>query len=656
MSDETRMGVDDAETPVNPYSLLAAVNASSRSANVAWLIFLGLTAYLCIAVASVTHRDLLLNSHVTLPILQVKIGLTRFFLAVPILLVLLHAALLGRLALLARKAREFDAALRLLESTDERSHPLRLEIDSFFFVQAIAGPERSRVMSAFLNSVSWLTLAVFPLALLLYVQIAFLPFHDAAVTIAHRLVVLADIVALLLMGVFLTRSETRYFSAVWRTALHNPGSLVFGIAVLVAAAFVSAFATVPGQVQRTGHAGLLIASDGSLFGIFPRNLNVADADLTGGKAGAPANLRGRDLRSARLDRTDLRKADMTGANLDGASLAGTDLRQARLNCDDSVDVPPADHRQGAACASARGANFSRARLGGAELTGLDLRGARFVGAVLDGAFLGNAQMTGADFSHADLPRADLSGDAALQGAKFEQANLQGADLSGARLQMADFTGAALQGATLTRANLEGASLRGAALDGASLQAAKLFGADLRGARLNFVDMARALVWRTLPPGADSAQVADLARLAISPPSDEDMAKMRSIVDGLEAGPAKVRLAGLMAPLNDAGPNGTWSGSPEALAWNSLVRVSEAGIAEGYRARLTEQLARLVCRARSSDGAVAAGIVRRAGAPGFKGDAAALYDRIKGADCPAAATVPPQVMQDLAAAADAARGQ
>ncbi len=132
--------------------------------------------------------------------------------------------------------------------------------------------------------------------------------------------------------------------------------------------------------------------------------------------------------------------------------------------------------------------------------------------------------------------------------------------------------------------------------------------------------------------------------------------MKSVVEGLEAGPAKVRLAGLMAPLSDAGPNGTWSGSPEALAWNSLARVSEAGMADGYRARLTEQLARLICRARFGDGAVAAGIARRAGAPGFKGDAAALYDRVKGPDCPASATIPPQIVRDLAAAADAARGQ
>jgi uncharacterized protein YjbI with pentapeptide repeats len=660
MNDETRLAIDDAETPVNPYSLLAAVNASARSAGVAWLIFLGLMAYLLLALASITHRDLLLAGDVTLPLLQVRIGLIRFFLLVPVLFVLLHVGLLGKLALLARKTLEFDAAVRLLESTDQRSHPLRLELDNVFLVQVIAGPDRSRVVSAFLNGLSWLTLVIFPLALLLYVQVAFLPFHDSAVTLVHRVAVLADVVLLLLMGVFLVRPDVTYFGAFWRTAVHNPGSFAFGLGVLLATAFVAAVATVPGDTHRDSRLGFLIGPDGALFGAFPRNLHVTDAALADGRDiasdGRSINLRGRDLRSARLDRIGLQRADLTGANLDGASLAGADLRRVRLACDDRTDLRPSENRRSAPCASARGASFAKARLASAQMSGLDMRGARFEAAQLEGANLGNALMTGVDFSRADLQRADLSGGATLQGANFEQANLQGADLSGASLQMADFTGAALQGATLALANLEGAVLRDAALEGAGLQGAKLFGADLRGARLHFADMSKALVWRTLPPGSDSALSTDMAGMAVSPPSEEDMARMKSAVEGLEAGPAKVRLAGLMAPLSDAGPNGTSSGSPEALAWNSLARVSEAGMADGYRARITEQLARLICRARFGDGAVAAGIARRAGAPGFKGDAAALYDRVKGPDCPASATIPPQTIRDLAAAADAGRGQ
>ena len=157
MNDISRTGLD-TETPVNPYSLLEAVNRSSGTANTAWLLFVGLLAYLLITVAGVTHKDLLLNAAITLPVLQVNIELTRFFLFAPIVLVLLHLGVVGQLVLLARKTLEFASSIRMLEISDQRTHPLRLELDNFFFVQAMAGPERSRIVSIFLHGMSWLTL------------------------------------------------------------------------------------------------------------------------------------------------------------------------------------------------------------------------------------------------------------------------------------------------------------------------------------------------------------------------------------------------------------------------------------------------------------------------------------------------------------------
>jgi hypothetical protein len=43
-------------------------------------------------------------------------------------------------------------AIRMLEVSDRRQHPLRLEVHNFFFVQAIAGPHRSVVMGGFLHA------------------------------------------------------------------------------------------------------------------------------------------------------------------------------------------------------------------------------------------------------------------------------------------------------------------------------------------------------------------------------------------------------------------------------------------------------------------------------------------------------------------------
>src|SRR5262245_57370073 len=268
MDDNTRAALD-AEAPVNPYSLLDAVNAAAQRSNTLWLLFLGLMGYIALTVASLTHRDLLVDAGIALPLLQVRIDLGRFFLAASAILAFLHLAMVAHFALLARKTLEFDASLRLLESTDLRSHPLRLELDSFFFVQALAGPERSRPINAVLQAIAWLTLLVLPVLLLLWMQVAFLPFHNTGVTSIQRIIALADIGLLLVTGLFVMRAETSFFGAFLRLLVSNPGGLAFGLATMAAAAFVSLFmATIP--VAR---------GDGMLLGVFARNLNVADADL-----------------------------------------------------------------------------------------------------------------------------------------------------------------------------------------------------------------------------------------------------------------------------------------------------------------------------------------------------------------------------------------
>jgi uncharacterized protein YjbI with pentapeptide repeats len=664
---DTSHGEIDTETPVNPYSLLEAVNRSSDGANAAWLIYLALMSYLLITIAGIGHKDLLLNSDIALPILQVKIELTRFFLFAPILLVLIHVGLVSQLALLARKTLEFAASIRMLETTEQRTHPLRLELDNFFFVQAIAGPERSRIVGFFLHGMSWLTLVVMPVILLLYVQLVFLPYHDVTITWAHRVVLMADIALLVFIGVFLWRLETSFFRALWRTSLHHPiGLAVTAVLLAAVAAFSLAIATIPGEAIEgavrqanargagyiLGYAvpGLGAAHESSLFGLFQRNLNVTDLDLVVDKDVTPGepsiNLRGRDLRFARLDRADLHQADMTGANLEGASLVGADLRGVWLGCGDLNELLLTNSRSAARCASARGANFSNARLSEARMAGTDLRGAKLEEAQLDGAQLAHASMTGASLANARLDRADLTG-AWLQGANFLLASLQGADLSGAGMQGANLSLASLEGAVLRDAELEGASMRMAALHGAELSGAKMQGSDLSGAQ----------VWRTTPPGGEIAAFSDMAQVVMRPPSEEELTLLGASLAQMEDGPLKARLADNLVALTDAGQNASWATAPDQQLWQGLAKSSaETATAEGYKARLTEFLAKLMCRSRFANGAVATGVARRAVAPDFKGDMPAIYDKLRSPDCPASAGMSPRAMRELATAADAARGQ
>ena len=684
MSDTGQLPLD-GEHPVNPYSLLEAVNRASDTVNTAWLIFLGVLSYLLITAAGVTHRDLLLNNDIPLPILQVKIDLARFFFFAPIILVLFHTGVVAQLVILARKTLEFDTSIRLLEATERRTHPLRLELDNFFFVQGISGPERSNVMSVFLHGMSWLTLVVLPVLILLYIQVVFIPFHDVGITTAHRVALFADILMLATIGTFLARSENSFFTAFRRTLAQHPLTALVTTGLMSAVAIFSLFfATIPGEPldrmietftgrsDKAGSAGLRRSSslgftmpffkqteDGSLFGLFYRNLVVRDMDLvvdssvTAGEASI--NLRGRDLRFARLDRTDLHQADFTGANLEGASFVQADLRNVTMSCADTDKLLLQGDRKGAKCTDAAGADFTRARMGEAKLAGVDLTNATLDHTVLEGADMRFLVAPGADFTSANLQRADLSGGSVLNGAVFLTASLQGADLVTAELTLANFVNASLQGTILASARLEGARFYQADLEGADLQNARLFGADFSEARIVLADFRGSTLWRTKPPEADPTNSADLAPISARPPDQLDIASLKDVAARTTQQQLKARLEDGIAPLIATRDGQAWASSGEAQAWASLQSASR-GSSDGYRQTLSEGLSRLACRAVFANGAVAVGVARRALRPSFKGDMSAIYNRIRAADCPASRTFPPKFLAEFGLAADIARGQ
>jgi uncharacterized protein YjbI with pentapeptide repeats len=677
MADRARLS-PESETPVNPYSLLEAVNSSSDTAHTGWLIFLAIMTYLMIAVAGVTHEALLLETPVQLPILQVNIQLKQFFQFAPIVLVLFHLGILAQLVLLARKTLEFDHSIRYLETSDRRTHPLRLELHNFFFVQAIAGPQRSAVMSGFLNIMSWLTIVILPVVLLLYMQVAFLPYHDVTTTWINRIFLSLDIAGILLIGVFLMRAETSFFQAFWRSTFAHPLSSISTTVVLALVAYLSFFAatvpgepldrvgqrmmawvapTEPGKVQQSGFSlpFLTAASDGSLFGIFRRNLVVTDSGLARDRVehgDKTLRLRGRDLRYAKLDRTDLSSADLTGAALDGASLIGANLQNATLNCAEPDLVMLSDNRVAAKCVSARDVDLTRAQLGHARLWGIDLRGAKLDEAQLDGADLSNSLLTGASLSNAHLDKADMTGGVQAQGVNFLNASLQGADLTGAQLQLADFSSAAMQGAVLNFARLEGAVLRDADLEAASLQQARLLGTDMTGMKMAGSDLRGAVIWMSQPPLWDSTGLSDLSELAVRAPDEAERAAVQASMDRVSDDALRLRANEVTVGL--AEKDSTWSGTVDQQRWQSWVGASPVPPALNYKVDLTAYLTKLMCSARWSNGAVATGIARRAVTAQFRGDVVAVYDGLKAASCPASSQAPPKVMKDLSAAAETVR--
>lgn len=696
---EVLQAAPEGEAPINPYSLLDAVNDASDTVHTGWLIFLGVMAYLLVAVAGIGHRDLLLNNDIPLPVLQVKIELTRFFLFAPILLVLFHIGILMQLVLLARKTIEFDTALSMLETTEKRTHPLRLQLHNFFFVQAIAGPERSPIMGLLLNGMSWLTLVVLPVLVLLFIQIVFLPYHSEAITWAHRIALSLDVAMLGLVGVFLLRADQSFFSAVVRIVRRHPFSfLATGLLMLVVGFVSFVVATIPGerisrltdrmlggsgtQLTANSEAGQIIGyvlpffgarEDQSLFGLFHRNLVAkdlkrGDTDKEDAAAGTdrPVNLRERDLRRAMLDRADLRNADLTGAKLDGASLMGADLRGAVLGCSDPDALLLRQDARTAKCTSGIGASFKKARLAGARISNVDLSGAILEDADLEGAELRNVSLVGAPMGGVILDRADLTDGTQLTGADLAGARLQGANLRFVRLEGANLASATLKAARLSGARLHGASLADADLEGADLRDALLHGAELTGALLRAADLRGTSIWLTSVPPTERLRLADLEKVELSLPNGEladvvkraiarvDTALAPTTVDPRTRDIAKRQIRDRLERLVEPGQGGRWQQGPDLAGWRLAVATP---LGETYKAQITAFLLNdMACRKRFGSGAVASGVARRAADDGFRGDRLQVLAGLQQASCTPATRVSRDIMKALEENADEDRAK
>ncbi|HFB2047676.1 MAG: pentapeptide repeat-containing protein [Hyphomicrobiaceae bacterium] len=666
---------NDEPTPVNPYSLLEAINRSSGAAYTGCVIFTSLTIYLAITIASVSHKDLFLQTDVHLPILAVDMPLLIFFQFTPVFFVLCHFVMLSQLVILARKTLEFDISLRELEPTSRRTHPLRLELHNFYFVQSLAGPHRSFVMKLLLNFISWLTLVILPVILLLFIQLAFLPYHNVSITWLHRINLAFDVVILVFMGTFLTRIEPTFFLALWRTYLRHPAiSVITTLALTMLTFFSCLIATIPGEkldkymraqitdretsnniiselMFRFNITSILGQSDGPVFGYFPRNLIVSDLDLIANgelKSNTSSiSLRGRDLRYARLDRSALHHADMTGANLNGASLVAADLRGVRLNCKHEIELILGLERARAKCASARGANFTNALLQKTILAGVDLSGANLEGAQLQGSILKLAILEGTNFWNANLRKADLSTGIQAQGASFLVARLEGADFHGAQLQFADFTSAQLQGTSFEHAHLEGAVFLNANLSAANLSYSKLYAANLTNAILTGVDMRFASIWMTLPPSTRRIKLIDMSDIQIQPLNNIDRETLRKTLRVVSSRELRSRINHSIKDIISNSASVTWRNSDEFTKWERLISNTRSKNNIDYRANLTSFLGNLACKSQWNDGSIAKGIVLRAMQHRFLGNQSELYLRLTTANkCKPATNVSAPLLQTL----------
>src|SRR6476469_3567263 len=440
---------------------LDEANGASDPASSAWLAFLALLTYVVVTLASVSHKNLLLNSPVRLPIINADIPLVGFFQYAPALLLLVYLSLLVQHVILARKYRKFTDAIASYEMETGTEHPARERVHSYVFSQIAAGPKPNLITKFMMQLTVYVTFSVLPIITLLYFQIKFLPYHDVSITYWHRIAVMLGFAMLILLTPLMqntgpTRRRWDIKVGPQAEAWEASGTQVLLVLFLLplVVGFSWLIATVPNEWidRRLGFVAPTSVRVGPedeakllnplvrrvIYDRLPndddkgwwrrwllsyRVLVVEDTDL-GADDDTKIVLRERNFRYALLNRSDFHHADLTWADLRGAQLWKSSAK-GRLN-----DSP------------LQGASLKEAEMQGAQMSSAAMEGAEFRGALLHGP----------DLRYTKLQSADLRG-AQLQGADLRGAQLQGADLQGAQLQDADLQGADLRGAVLTSAEI-----------------------------------------------------------------------------------------------------------------------------------------------------------------------------------------------------------
>ena len=223
----------------------AVVDAAGVGAGL-WLSYLFLFFYLFIAAAAVTHRDFLFENPVKLPFLDVELPLLGFFVLGPLLFLILHAYVLLHFAMLAGKVGVFHSELQAQIGDEDTRTRLRRQLPSNIFVQYLAGPHevRTGVMGFMLRLIALITLVIFPIALLVFFQLQFLPYHNEPIAWWLRITVLLDILLLWTLWPSIARGQTSWIS--WHD-FRRPRIIAFLLASVVPLLLVFTIATFPGE-------------------------------------------------------------------------------------------------------------------------------------------------------------------------------------------------------------------------------------------------------------------------------------------------------------------------------------------------------------------------------------------------------------------------
>ena len=220
-----------------------------------WLSYLFVLFYIGVAAGAVTHADLFLQRPVKLPFLGIELPLTVFFAIAPILFLITYAYALVHFVLLAAKAKNFHTQLRA--QIQDKNAPdvaalregLRSQLPSNIFVQFLAGPRELREgwFGRLVAAIILITFVIGPVALLLLLQLRFLPYHDSSITWTHRVALLLEFVLVWWLWRKIVAGETEIDEPQRWPSWGGPLSIAVTATVVV---FSWTLATFPGEWEN----------------------------------------------------------------------------------------------------------------------------------------------------------------------------------------------------------------------------------------------------------------------------------------------------------------------------------------------------------------------------------------------------------------------
>jgi uncharacterized protein YjbI with pentapeptide repeats len=507
-----------------------------------WISYLFLSFYIAVAAAAVTHTDLLLENPVKLPFLGIELPLLAFFLVAPVLFLIAHSYTLVHFAMLGRKSARFHDALyaqfptaRTAPITEEQDRQnqlareaIRRQLPSNIFVQFLAGPKdiRAGALGELLKFIAWVTLVFGPLALLLELQIQFLPYHDLVATWAHRGALVVDIGLIWWLWKKIVGDVRDFRLAALRGILRELAFIVrypFHHLQRLFAQRTRASALRPPDAPAGAELGWRWRRSG-ISTVFGFVLSIAVIWFSCAVAIMPGDWLGvvgsgylyERLFNGPIDPNSHRRASTWSNTLILPRFNIYDV----LKVDDPKKVAWRKYLLSVRGRDLTGAVFDEAFMERTDARNASLQGASFFFSSLQGSALSDAHLEGANLSTANLEGALLIR-AKLSGAILAQTRLQGANLTSASLRGADLAGARLEGTNLRSADLRGANLAGARVRGSALADTQLQGTNFDKAKVEAVSFDRALIWRAVFRGVSFANLSGDPRW---PPQDRGNAR------------------------------------------------------------------------------------------------------------------------------------